>query len=143
MKKAKYEAEGHSGLVHGDYIVQSRQGMLPEELKEVLTPLDSLLFLRCGEEFGHTTSGLLYDPRSMVRADCTVAKVRSNMEASSRAVRRQFFSTAAATVATTSSVRLVFFAGPRSISPPSQLLLCGLSGFSTRPCPCRQRQPMV
>jgi hypothetical protein len=36
--------EGHSGLVHGDYVVESHQGMLPEELKEVLTPLDSHLF---------------------------------------------------------------------------------------------------
>jgi hypothetical protein len=48
-------------------------------------------------------------PRSMVRADWTVAKVRSNMEASSRTVRRQFFSTAVVAAATTSSVHLFFF----------------------------------
>jgi hypothetical protein len=37
--------------------------MLPEELKEVLTPLDSLIFLRRGEEFGDPVSGLLYQPK--------------------------------------------------------------------------------
>jgi hypothetical protein len=46
----------------------------------------------------------------MVRADWMLAKVRSNMEASSQIVRCRFFSMVAATVATTSSVRLVFSA---------------------------------
>jgi hypothetical protein len=35
----------------------------PEDLKEVLTPLDSFIFLRRGEEFGHPASGLLYEAK--------------------------------------------------------------------------------
>jgi hypothetical protein len=126
--------EGNSGLVHGDYIVESRQGMLPEELKEVLTPLDSLIFLRRGEEFWDPASGLLYEAKidgegrldrrkSMVQhvgqlSNCQAPVLLNGGGDSGHNVLSP----------------LVYFlcsssADQRLISPPSQLLLCGLSGF--------------
>ncbi len=55
--------EGNGELVHGDYVVESCLGVPLEELKEVLSPLDSLIFLCRGEKFGHPTSGPLYETK--------------------------------------------------------------------------------
>ncbi len=96
--------EGHGGLIHGDNVVQDHQGLLPLELKEVLTALDPLHFLRTGQQFGYPAGKLFFYKAKInsERVHCTMAKVRSNMAESSLIVRQRSFPILAATAATMS-----------------------------------------